>query len=152
MTDNQPIIYFAYGSNLDVERMEERTGPVSILGTALLNSYLLKFHKKGVDGTGKANVCYTGVESDHVYGALYSITQEGKESLDRIEIGYDLIEVEVTDSNKKKVRAVTYVTKPGYIDESLIPKMSYRECVVRGALHFKFPDFYIDSIKAIPTV
>lgn len=64
--------YFAYGSNLSTQRMQERIGRVPEARRARLDGYRLVFNKRGTDGTGKANV----VADRHgtVWGIVYRCT------------------------------------------------------------------------------
>ena len=49
MRDRQTF-YFAYGSNLDIERMTQRTGAVASAEVAKLTDYRLAFDKRSSGG------------------------------------------------------------------------------------------------------
>ncbi|MEW5784045.1 MAG: gamma-glutamylcyclotransferase family protein [Bacillota bacterium] len=76
---------FAYGSNLSRERLLKRVPSAKFLGCARLNGYLFRFHKRSIDGSGKANAFYTGRDSDYVWGAVFECSSEDIQALDRAE-------------------------------------------------------------------
>ena len=49
------LLYFAYGSNLHPERLRERVPSAESLGVARLEAHVLRFHKRGRDGSGKCD-------------------------------------------------------------------------------------------------
>eukprot|EP01130_Rhizamoeba_saxonica_P014550 TRINITY_DN6374_c0_g1_i1.p2 TRINITY_DN6374_c0_g1~~TRINITY_DN6374_c0_g1_i1.p2 ORF type:complete len:136 (+),score=29.28 TRINITY_DN6374_c0_g1_i1:44-451(+) len=78
--------YYAYGSNMNQERMLDRVGTgFSTVGGAILPNYQLCFNKKatGFNGCGYANVVTeTGT---NVEGVLYKVTKDMIVSLDGFE-------------------------------------------------------------------
>jgi hypothetical protein len=79
--------YFAYGSNMSLARLQARTPSARRLGTAVLESHDLRFHKAGKDGSGKCDVVHTG-GAECVYGVLYEIDAE-RDRLERAIHGTD---------------------------------------------------------------
>lgn len=72
------IIYFAYGSNLDVRQMEDRCPGAVLLGKATLQDHELAFDTAG----------YLSVEEregSHVQGALWTLSRANVASLDHYE-------------------------------------------------------------------
>jgi cation transport regulator ChaC len=62
--------YFAYGSNLSKEQMEERIGSSREARVAWLTGYRLVFNKRSKkDGTGKANIVPAAGAT--VWGVVY---------------------------------------------------------------------------------
>ena len=52
----------------------------------------LRFHKRSVDGSAKADAAFTAVPSDRVWGVVYRLSRDEKPELDKHEflgIGYD---------------------------------------------------------------
>ena len=152
MSLSQKITYFAYGSNLDIQRLGDRTDSFHVLGIAILEGYRFSFHKKGVDGTGKADAFFTGKKDDLVYGGLFEISPSDKERLDKIEIGYKFTDITVKDDSGEIIQAQTYLARPEYFNEELVPTRSYLDCILRGASYFDFPAEYIEQIKALAKV
>ena len=84
--------YFAYGSNMSLARLQQRTPEVRRLSSCVLPGHSLRFHKAGRDGSGKCDAFLTGNPRDRVMGALFELCPEQKPDLDRVEglgRGYD---------------------------------------------------------------
>ena len=73
-------LYFAYGSNINLDQMQYRCPDASVYGQAVLDNYDLRFR-----GSGVATV--EPKESACVYGLLWELTDKCEASLDRYE-GY----------------------------------------------------------------
>jgi len=149
------MVYFAYGSNMHPLRLQKRVPSAKPMGVGVLTNYVLKFHKRSVDGSAKCNAFYTGNENDVIYGILYQIENpEEKTCLDKAEglgNGYEEIEVSVK-IKKKLVKTFTYIAAPDAIDENLLPYDWYKEYVLIGAKHFDLPESYIKKIESIKAV
>lgn len=91
-------------------------------------------------------------------GVVYKLKEEDIASLDKQEVGYDAIEVEVeldpssTDQKLSTVTCRTYVQKAEYASVGDgIPSKLYKDVIVKGAQEQKLPQDYIDSVlKAFP--
>ena len=144
------MLHFAYGSNMSVKRMKKRVRGAKPLGTASLSEHQLKFHKVGGDESAKCDAFYTGEAEDVVYGVLYELNEEDKETLDRAEglgRGYEIKEVTVVDSQGKEIQAFTYYATK--IDETLFPYHWYKNHVVRGAEEAGLPQKYLTKLFRI---
>jgi gamma-glutamylcyclotransferase (GGCT)/AIG2-like uncharacterized protein YtfP len=120
------ILYFAYGSNLDVERLRDRIGDFSVYGTHKLQGYALTF-----SSSGYANIVPN--KKEYVEGVLFHVTPEQLKTLNRIEALYSPHFFTIDN----------YVVCT-YIDEdilsyfgSLEPTTEYVKCIKRGAVNFK---------------
>jgi len=133
------------------ERFEQRITSGSYITTACLDSHQLKFHKKSIDGSAKADAYYTGRVVDKVWGVVYKIDPDQKTLLDEYEglgVGYDHKEVEIGDLQGNIYRAWVYFAID--IKENLKPYKWYQEFVLTGALQHGLPPAYIKKIAAIP--
>ena len=74
--------YFAYGSNMNPERMKQRIGWSPPSRGAVLQDYQLMFDKQSNDG-GKANI--RPLKGEAVEGALYKLAEKDLLSLDGFE-------------------------------------------------------------------
>ena len=143
--------YFAYGSNLHPRRLLARTPSVQFRCTAWLGCHRLEFHKRGADGSGKADVI-SGHEDDRVHGAIYRISAQDAVRLDRIEglgAGYLRKTVEVMTPFGPSL-AYCYQAMPAWVLPRLRPFSWYRELVVAGARHHDLPDSYVRRIRSTP--
>lgn len=74
------LFYFAYGSNLDRQQMEKRTGPILGAQRANLLGYRLAFNKRAASRGVYANIVpHLG---DEVWGVLYPCTPEALDKMD----------------------------------------------------------------------
>ena len=134
-------------------RLRDRLGPCKRLGAVYLTGYTLRFHKKGMDGSGKCNVSHTGDTDDRVWGALDCLTDEQFKELDRIEgRGYCRVPVRVT-FGERKVEANLYVAKSEAVNHDLRPISRYKRYVLEGARELRLPSDYIaDYIESVPSI
>jgi gamma-glutamylcyclotransferase (GGCT)/AIG2-like uncharacterized protein YtfP len=143
--------YFAYGSNLHPRRLRDRTPSVQFQCTAWLARHRLAFHKRGADGSGKADVV-TGSEEDRVHGAVYRMSARDATRLDRIEglgAGYDRKTVAVITPLGPRL-VFCYQAMPAWVLPGLVPFSWYRELVVAGARYHDLPDRYVRRIRSTP--
>ena len=143
------MLYFAYGSNMSLRRLQQRIQVARLLGSAILHGHQLRFHKAGSDGSGKCDAYCTDVHDDVMHGVLFEIDDAGKASLDGIEglgFGYDDKEVEVLHAGRP-VMAVTYIATR--IDEARQPYAWYHQHVVVGAQEAELPEDYLHSILSV---
>jgi len=69
------VWYFAYGSNLSVDRMNSRVGEWHLSKRALVRNYRLAFNVFSAEWQGNtANLLETGKFEDTVYGVVYLLT------------------------------------------------------------------------------
>lgn len=76
----EETLYFAYGSNINLEQMAHRCPDAQIVGPVTLENYELRFR-----GSGFATV--TPKKGSVVHGLLWKLTPESERALDRYE-GY----------------------------------------------------------------
>ncbi|MDH3281700.1 MAG: gamma-glutamylcyclotransferase [Gammaproteobacteria bacterium] len=145
------MLYFAYGSNLLSRRLAVRIGACAIAGTATAAGYRLVFHKRGQDGSAKADAFGTGLDSDTVLGVLYRVTAAQKRRLDEFEgAGYRSADILIR-SAQGRGQAVTYVALGHHIDANLMPFKWYRDLVIAGAYQWGFPPRYIEFLETHAT-
>ena len=136
------MLYFAYGSNLAPERLQNRVGSLQHHGVARLDGYRLTFDKRGRDGSGKANLQEDALGS--VWGVVYAFEPEGWRELDRFEAGYERIEVEVELADP--IRVQTYRSSRLC---SALPFAWYKQHVVEGARHHRLPLHWISWLEEV---
>jgi hypothetical protein len=154
---------FAYGSNMDVERLkkEDKGGIVRILNNAKrarLDDWEFGFTKKGNDG-GKANIIpKTG---GIVWGILIQLDSDAVKEMDDSEginpskwnegmPHYTKGNVRVVTDDGEEHECKTYVANfhPLRFDEGGVPpSRKYLGYVVKGAKDFHLPSEYIERIS-----
>jgi cation transport regulator ChaC len=127
------MYYFAYGSNMDRKRMEERGVEYKSVQPAVLEDFALAFDKiaNGKYGYANIKVCPEGI----VEGVLYDIDYDGLRILDLYE-GFPnhyrryYIKVELQDG--RSVKAFTYIANRNMTKMGLIPTKEYLSHLLAG--------------------
>jgi hypothetical protein len=138
-------LYFAYGSNLKVERLTERVGNVGVRGISQLADHRLSFDKRGKDGSGKA--CCVGAAGASVFGVLYSLSEAQLTELDRFERGYSREAIQVVGDARTPINALTYHAERRL--DGLVPFTWYMRLMVEGAREHGLPAEWIARLEAI---
>ena len=116
--------YFAYGSNMDKNRMNERKINFTSRKGAKLYGYKLVFNKKASGGDFTyANIIHS--ESDYVEGAVYEFPCIEISNLDKYEgypDHYDRKEVVLTENCGNKIKAITYIAQLDKTVDGLLPQ------------------------------
>jgi gamma-glutamylcyclotransferase (GGCT)/AIG2-like uncharacterized protein YtfP len=150
-TASEYILYFAYGSNMSVRRLQARVPSAQLVCNAELRGHQLCFHKRShVDGSAKCDACVTGDPEDTVQGVVFRFKQAEKPLLDQLEglgKGYEVKLVQLLTRDGQTVCAYTYIATD--IDATLKPFDWYKTHVLTGAREHTLPADYIDRIAAI---
>ncbi|MBP2434578.1 hypothetical protein ABIF38_005508 [Bradyrhizobium japonicum] len=151
----EPVVYFAYGSNMCTARLRERTPSCKPLGIATLPGHTLRFHKRSRDKSGKCNAFASG-NNDNVIGVLFSFDPSERATLDAAEgvgSGYEHAIVTVINEKGRRRKVLTYRATPEHIDDNLKPYSWYKDFVLSGAREHGLPPDYIEkhiqSVEAI---
>ncbi len=137
------MLYAAYGSNLHPARLTARTPSATLLGTATLSGWAIKFHERSRDGSSKANIEQAGGVT---FLAVYDIPEPELNRLHVIEgAGYGVETLEVPDFGACAI----YIAAETHIDDSLSPYSWYKSLVLMGCRHFEFPSDYVARIDAV---
>lgn len=151
----EQIEYFAYGSNMSTARLRERIPSARPLGTATLAGYVLRFHKRSRDKSGKCNAFAT-VDGQSVVGVLFSFDPAERTKLDVAEglgNGYEHATVTVINDQGRRRKVLTYLASPEVIDDSLMPYSWYKDFVLAGCAEHGLPaDYvaaYVQSVEAV---
>ena len=115
-------LYFAYGSNINLDQMQYRCPDATVYGQAVLDNYDLRFR-----GSGVATV--EPKEGACVYGLLWELTDKCEASLDRYE-GYPRLYIkqtlEVRTFDGQRVPVMAYIMNPElHLKPSLPPRDYY---------------------------
>lgn len=135
-------LYFAYGSNMNSERMKDRCGADNFtdLGKANLAGYDFYFY-----GKGHANIKLYA--SKMIEGVLWNINEECLKKLDQVE-GYPNVyqrqAVKVNWQNKNILAQVYIVEKDNTTSK---PSFEYLQTVLTGAQEHHLSESYIQKIK-----
>lgn len=132
--------YFAYGSNMLAQRLQQRVCSAVDQGSAWLDGYLWRCNKLGMDGTAKANLI--DKPGARVFGVLYSIHPGDWPLLDQIEGGYQRFEVDVYYAGRTH-KAWTYMST---LFTEKAAEHTYLDYIIRGAEEHRLPQEYIETV------
>lgn len=143
LNDDRNIFYFAYGSNMDFDKMITRCGENNFVGfLSHLNDYKFYFYNRGY-----ANI--KPQKSSVVSGVLYKINKQCLSGLDRAE-GYPSIYQRQIVKIKNifgEFDAQVYIVENDNTTGS--PSEEYFQTVVDGAIQHGLPKDYIKSIYTL---
>lgn len=125
-------LYFAYGSNMDLNQMAFRCPDAQALETVRLEGYRLAFRSNG----GNRGVATILPDPDsHVDGVLWEISPEDERNLNFYECFpwlYGKRTLTVVNRLGKEVEAMAYVMNAPYKDRPAVPSASYLRGILRG--------------------
>jgi hypothetical protein len=148
--------YFAYGSNMLIERLQapDRVPSAKPVSHAKLEGWRLQFDKKSKDESGKCHIVPS--PGDWVYGVVFLIPLADRGKLDKAEghrCGYERERLrEVILGDGSKVEAFTYVSDPKYVQADLLPYDWYHALVVEGAKQHQLPPDYQTSLQQMVSI
>ena len=147
------MLYFSYGSNMSIRRLQARAPSARYVDTATLHRHELRFHKKSRDGSAKCDAHETGDTSHYVIGVVFDIALTDKPELDRLEglgFGYEEKSINILTATNQTISAYTYYAT--HIDSSLQPYHWYKHHVLTGAVENRLPANYIEQIYSIASI
>lgn len=149
------IQYFAYGSNMLTERLQQRCPSARPRFVAVADCWELAFSKRGQDGSGKATLAPAA--GCRVFGVVFDLDQNELSELDRFEgagKGYDRnddFQVSIADSEEPQ-GVMTYIASHANTDPSLRPYDWYFNLILAGVRQHALPPDYRARIEAMPPV
>jgi gamma-glutamylcyclotransferase (GGCT)/AIG2-like uncharacterized protein YtfP len=129
-----PERYFAYGSNLNAERMKNRKAFYTHRVHAKLHGYRLVFAFNSGSGFGSASIVPD--PNSEVHGALYTLEKGGLEKLDMFEWvdkkGYRRSTMKVELDSGEMMDCTAYIAMPDFEKDGLIPSKDYLGHLLKG--------------------
>jgi gamma-glutamylcyclotransferase len=150
------MLIFAYGSNMNLNRLTQRVPSAVKISNAFLPGYKLvcnKVSKK--DGSAKANIIKTDNLAGLVWGVLFNIKNHEKPLLDKAEglgMGYNEDTLTFFDETNNSYVAKVYIADSKAIDDKLVPYDWYKEFIVSGAILNNLPAEYISKLQSIACI
>jgi gamma-glutamylcyclotransferase (GGCT)/AIG2-like uncharacterized protein YtfP len=143
--------YFAYGSNLSVDRKMARTGAIRKAVRCRLPAYRIAFNKRpDLDVGAYANIIPDASEA--VWGVAYLCDEDAVAELDGYEgvsgghYRHEIVEV-VTDTGEV-LRALAYTAGDDRLCEERRPTSTYLQRILEGARYHQLPEDYIELLEA----
>lgn len=140
-------LYFAYGSNLDVDQMRARCPESRALFRARLLDHRLEFtHLSRKWGGGAADV--VPAPGELVWGVVYALGDGEWERLDGFEGGYVRTARCVHDDAGAAHDVTTYTV----VDKGrFAPTREYLDKLLRWGAHWRFPAAYLERLSRVAT-
>lgn len=149
------MLIFAYGSNMNLNRLTKRVPSAVKVCNAFLRGYKLVCNKISKDGSAKANIMKTDNLAELVWGVLFTIDDKEKPLLDKAEglgKGYNEDKLTFFDDAGNTYTAQVYIADSNSIDNTLLPYDWYKEFIISGAIQNKLPAEYISQMQSISSV
>ncbi|MEW6534227.1 MAG: gamma-glutamylcyclotransferase family protein [Candidatus Auribacterota bacterium] len=147
------VWFFSYSSNMNAERLIGRGVKFISKEPAYLENYLLKFNKKSVDGTTKANI--VAATDQRVYGILYKMNAAELNKLDNIEGvtsgHYRRKTVPVCTTNGEVFMADVFIANDKYVcdDDNIRPSQQHLNTLITAACDNRLDQQYIEYLRSL---
>ena len=144
--------YFAYGSNMDRDRMIERGVRILSEKVGFIEGWKLVFNKIATSPSGAGYANITKEENSKVYGVLYKIENSDLKKLDKYEgcpNHYKRERIPVILHDGKKITAEVYIAQSNKTREGLKPTEEYMKYLINGAKQHNLPSSYIKFLESI---
>ena len=128
------IKYFAYGSNMDMNRLSERGISPITRHKGVLKGWKLKFNKKASAGDWSfANIEKS--EEDSVEGLVFTIKESDLKLLDKFEGAprHYRREILIVETYSEDVKCITYIAQSEHVVEGLLPQKDYIQFLINGS-------------------
>lgn len=146
------MLIFAYGSNMNLNRLLQRVPSAVKVSNAFLPGFKLLCNKESKDGSAKANIIKTDIPGELVWGVLFNIDNKEKPLLDKAEglgLGYNEDTLTFFDELNNSHFAQVYIADSKSINNHLLPFDWYKDFIVTGAIQNKLPAEYILQLQSI---
>ena len=142
-------LYFAYGSNINLEQMAVRCPAAQVVGPAVLDGYELLF-RGNRRGTGVATI--EPLPGSQVHGLLWKLTPECERSLDVYE-GYPRLyekeNITVRTGDGKDVVVMAYIMTGELWRDPTIPSPAYYGGILEG---YRQNGVTVDALETLKIV
>lgn len=139
-------LYFAYGSNLNLEQINSKCSP-EVFGVARLDGYRMGFYGYSTVWDGAVETLIPD-EKSQVWGVLYQMKASDWDRLDNCEDArmdgtgaYFHYPVEVVDEQQVKREATIY--KKDRLGQPQLPSTQYLSVIIEGAKEQGLPENYL---------
>jgi gamma-glutamylcyclotransferase len=146
----QHDFYFAYGSNMNAVRMQERQMDFDHVDGGVLHGFRLAFNKRSTKQIGMASANVVPSTGFSVEGVVYRLLDgDVIRKMDPFEgypLRYDRKKLPIQLNGSCPQSAWVYIANPEYIDETLRPARWYLNHLLAGREHLS-EDYYQQLLK-----
>lgn len=145
------MIYFAYGSNMNLMQMRSRCPASRKIGNAVLYGYEICFPRKSSSrqGKGVASICENS--RSYIEGVLFELTSSDLDRLDELEgvpHSYTRKPIKVLLNDGREIIGETYFAN-SMEGNPFRPSKKYMEIIIQGAIENELSKDYIEKLKQI---
>jgi len=143
--------YFSYSTTMDSSRLEGRGVKYIDKSPAFIDNYKLKFNKKSIDGTARANI--VPEKDSKVFGILYAMETCEFDKIKNIEGlssgHYTIKTLAVSTLEGEVFMADVFIANPRYVieEDSIRPSKDHINGIINIIMEEKFDTDYIEYIK-----
>ena len=145
------MYYFAYGSNMNWQQMQQRCPSSKFVCVARLADYQFGITRHSrLRNCGTANI-FPAAEKE-VWGIVYEVSASDLATLDSFEDGYrrETLPVHARGDGTRPLEVLVYIAD---IETNVpLPNAEYKRLILEGARHWKLPADYGLALEAIRTV
>ncbi len=145
--------HFAYGSNMNLQRLRSRDIVPSGQEHAVLEGYVLRFNKQASRNPDEGYANVVPDPQGTVEGVLYEISESDMAELDGHEgypDHYDKQSLTVKLEEDTEVEAIVYVARPVQVRDGLRPTREYLDHLL--AARDLLSDSYYEYLESIATL
>jgi gamma-glutamylcyclotransferase len=144
------VYYFAFGSNMNKERMIDREAEFTEMQKGILKDWKLVFNKINPrkERAGFANI--EPEKNSIVEGIIYKVNKKTIQELDGYEgvpLAYIRKTMQVTMDNDELIECEVYIANPSRVNNSLKPEKWYLNHLLKGEKYLS--DEYFLNLKNI---
>jgi gamma-glutamylcyclotransferase (GGCT)/AIG2-like uncharacterized protein YtfP len=144
------LFYFAYGSNMNWEQMQQRCPSARFVCVATLENYRFAIARHSRRrNCGTANIIAD--TSNEVWGIVYDISELDLLILDGFEDGYrrERLLVRPSADSQNLLEVLVYIAEK---EETVpLPNPEYKRLILHGARHWNIPELYCLMLEQIQT-
>ena len=147
------VYYFAFGSNMNRERMKERKVEFTEMQKGSIKNWKLVFNKikDKNKGIGYANIVpKTG---SIVEGIIYKVSEDSMQKLDKFEgvpDHYQRKNMFVENDYKESINCIVYIANPSKVNDCLKPEKEYLGHLFEGKEFLS--ENYFSNLKNVETL
>jgi len=142
------VFYFAYGSNMNWQQMQQRCPTSQFVCVARLDNYQFGITRHSrLRDCGTANIF--PVYGNAVWGIVYDVSVGDLITLDGFEDGYrrQVLPVYALGNGVRPLQALVYVAD---IESNVpLPNAEYKRLILEGAKHWQLPAAYLLALERI---
>ncbi|MEL7656453.1 MAG: gamma-glutamylcyclotransferase family protein [Bacillota bacterium] len=151
---SQTRLYFAYGFNLNLQKMGQTVTKPRVLGVARLANHKIGFYGHSAIWDGAVETVVPDNQSE-VWGVLYQLDAYAWDQLDnfadaRLDGAGRYFHYPVAVFDEQNMLREAFLYKKSQLGAPKRPSAEYLDIIIQGAQEQGLPESYIATLRAIP--